>query len=157
MITKKGQVSIELIILVGMLIIGAVVLSVTLISSYNKNIETTDDTAKKQSNLVDNFVDDLDDVQSGSSAEQVNQFSVTISNPRPISYLPGNVSFNIFYDYNVGPVTCEWDLSSDTFGEQNFQGCSTLRNLGVGDYTANYTVKDSHSTRAGTVLFRVNN
>ncbi len=157
MINKKGQVSIELIILVGMLIIGAVVLSVTLISSYKKNIETTDDTAKKQSNLIDNFVEDLDDVQSGNSGGQINQFSVTLTNPRPISYPPGNVSFNISYDYNVGPVTCNWDLSSMTYGEQNFQGCSTLRNLGLGEYTADYTVTDGSSTRTGTVSFRVNN
>lgn len=165
MINKKGQVSVEIIILVGMLIIGAIVLSVALINSYNKNISTSDDSLKKQSSIVDTFVTDYDQISSGSStnppSEEDPAFNITLVSPSNNgTYPPGAIPFEITYSNNQGQVTCSWTVNRqnapDLANQRTFSGCNTTFNITTsGVYTANYIVKDDIKTIENGITFTV--
>ncbi len=58
--TKKAQVSLEILIIIGILIIGAIIFSVILITNLNKAQDSDDSTN------VDDFIDDFEkDVNEG--------------------------------------------------------------------------------------------
>lgn len=55
---KKGQVSLEVVILIGILIVVAIIVAVILFDYSNKSIESTTDTIDGNVDIVDNFIKD---------------------------------------------------------------------------------------------------
>jgi len=54
----KGQVSLEIIILIGVLLVVAIILAIIFFDFSDKSIQSTTDTIEGDSNVVDNFVKD---------------------------------------------------------------------------------------------------
>lgn len=121
---KKGQVSIELIIILAVLIIGAILVGVVLINSSNKNIESAANTSNSTSEVTQNFINDVE-----------SQLGNDDPNLEPI---PGQLSVSITYpssskDYNIaandsisfsatvsnysGSYDCNWYVGSNLLYE----------------------------------------
>ena len=79
--SEKGQVSIELIIILGMLIIGAIIFAVFYINASNKNVGSASEIIDSQEDIVDDYIDDLEGYLKGFSKDLYfpNSFSKTIS------------------------------------------------------------------------------
>jgi uncharacterized protein (UPF0333 family) len=151
---NKGQVSIEVIILLGILILGAIVVSILLIGSYEKNVTQADDVDTKVTNLVDGFVDDLDKDASP-------DFVVSVVNPIHLKNynLSGNLNitipFKVDSDYNQGSVICNWTVTKDGLGF-TLNSCDTQHTfIATGDYTVDLNVSDGTSTRNRYLTFEI--
>ena len=55
---KKGQVSLEVVILIGILIVIAIIVAVILFDYSNKSIDSTTETIDGNVDIVDNFIKD---------------------------------------------------------------------------------------------------
>jgi hypothetical protein len=113
---QKGQVSIEILILLAILIISAIVLTVVLINAYNKNIEQTDDISSQKDGIVDTFVDDLNSYNenntggSGTTPPVPDLFDAWIDSPFNNSehIRDQDIDFIADYENQDGAVNCEW-------------------------------------------------
>jgi uncharacterized protein (UPF0333 family) len=56
---KKGQVSIEIIILIGVLLVVAILLAVIFLDFSNKSIQSTTDTVEGTEDVTDDFIKDF--------------------------------------------------------------------------------------------------
>jgi len=100
---NKGQVSLEVIILIGVLIAVAIVLAVILFDFTNKTNEATTKTVKGTDDVVDNFLGDLNSWDSNIS--DLNIASMPVANPvagiynTPINVILSTTTSdaNIFY------------------------------------------------------------
>jgi len=56
---QKGQISIELIIILAILIVAAIILGILLINSANKSIDTADNTGEQVDDAATGFIHDM--------------------------------------------------------------------------------------------------
>jgi len=145
---NKGQVSIEMVIMLGILVLGAITLSVLLINSYNKNINQTDDVVKKKGVLVDDFLNDLNNTNPN-NPNQAPSLNALVTAPVNNSYynVGVNIPFIVNFDANVGNVNCDWTLSRVISGVDSvvdaFNGCNLTRQISAsGTYTTSVVVTD---------------
>lgn len=166
----KGQVSIEILILIAILIISAIVLTVVLINAYNKNIDQADNISSQKDGIVDNFVDDLNTYTTnnpggnngGATPPVPEPFNAWISSPANNSqHIRNNsVDFSVDYENEEGPVTCTWSFEK---GGSEFTGpptnqCNFQYSFsGIDNYSASVNISDGTTITNDSVDFEIVN
>ncbi|MFA5745819.1 MAG: hypothetical protein WCX82_00505 [archaeon] len=160
---RKGQGSLEILIIMGMLVVGVIIFGMFYTNHLNNNIKDSGNTNGGMDKLVDDFVSSID----GNTTNEVvspptptSIFNINLISPvNEGNYTPSNqINFNITYDNNVGPVTCVWDSNeSGTITPTLGDTCNFSRNLTVGSHIITVNATDTNSTLTKHVSFVISN
>ncbi|HOZ35931.1 MAG TPA: hypothetical protein PLK55_03035 [archaeon] len=136
MFDKKGQVSIEILIILAMLVVGGVIFGVYYVNHLNSSI----------SNQNDNDVDDATDT----FIDSINRFSVEIMSPiSDGTYSAGTqIQFTAGFTNNNGSVDCNWSAGSTQILTNT---CSDTNELSPGNYTIVVTASDGYQIATDSV------
>lgn len=140
MFGKKGQVSIEILIILSMLVVGGVIFGVYYVNHLNSTI----------SNQNDDEVDDATDT----FIDSINRFSVEIGSPvTGQTYPAGTIQFTAGHsDTNGVSVDCNW---SEGASQIITNACSGTSNLTTGNYVITVTARSGDQTATDSVTIRV--
>jgi len=147
MLLKKGQISVEVLIIISALILSGIIFTSIFLSqvqSKNKNTETTND----KMNELNNNYKDLDEFD----------LDFTIDSPNQSSYINGtNINFKITPVSNNGSVICKWvsDISGDftlATSSCNFN----KSNLNAGNHIITIEVRDKYTIKTKQISLRIN-
>lgn len=141
MLKNKGQISIEVLIILSMLVIGGVIFGVYYINHLNSTI-TDSDNVENIDDITETFVNSVD------------RFSVEISNPQEgQTYSPGSITFTAGYsNTNGATVDCNWSKGSTQIITHN---CSDSNTLSEGTYVITVTAKAGEQTATDSVRIHV--
>lgn len=135
MFDKKGQVSIEILIILAMLVVGGVIFGVYYVNHLNSTIVNQNDDGV--GDTTDTFIDSM------------NGFSVEIGFPViGQTYSAGTILFTAGFTNNNGSVDCNWSAGSTQILTNT---CSDTNELSPGDYTIVVTASDGYQIATDSV------
>jgi len=119
---KKAQISVEMLIVMGIFIIGAILVGVLIINNLNSTQDSTEN-ASNIDPLIDNFTIDAAAALGNGSDIFTANISSPLNNSSIIQFTVVNFTAN--YDGNIGTVVCSW---VDNLGT-GYGGCNFTLNL----------------------------
>jgi hypothetical protein len=137
MFDKKGQVSIEILIILAMLVVGGVIFGVYYVNHLNSTIVNQNDDGV--GDTTDTFID------------SINRFSVEIMSPiSDGTYSAGTqIQFTAGHsDTNGISVDCNWSAGSTQILTNT---CSDTNELSPGNYTIVVTASDGYQIATDSV------
>ncbi|MDD4221473.1 MAG: hypothetical protein PHQ07_03790 [Candidatus ainarchaeum sp.] len=124
---NKGQISIEMIVILAVLIIAAILVGVLVINSSNRSIDSADETNQQIDSTVEGYVETLkaykEDGSVPTTPPPADTFTATITSPSVnVNFLnTGNIDLDMTSEHGANPITCLWTYSP--VGMQ-INGCS---------------------------------
>ncbi|MDD3178370.1 MAG: hypothetical protein PHR26_02520 [Candidatus ainarchaeum sp.] len=147
---KKAQVSIELIVILAVLIVGAIFVGIVIINSSNKNIDSASKTASSSEDVVNNFLNEVSNLNSSSNVNNVTNNNLDVLINSPSSSEDYNIAendliyFSATVDNNSGSYDCNW-----------YVGSNLLYELQDTCYGANISLPDNNFPNAGNYVINV--
>lgn len=141
MFGKKGQVSIEILIILAMLVVGGVIFGVYYVSHLNSTIANQNDDGVDET--TDTFID------------SINRFSVEIMSPEPDGIYSDStpIRFTAGFTNNNGlNVDCNWSVGATQF---KIDDCDDTNTLSPGTYTIVVTANAGNQTATDSVRITV--
>ena len=151
---QKAQISIELIIILGILVVGAIIVGIFVINSSDQNINSASNTTNQISGTVNNFVDDFEDYQDSMGIS----LTVNIISPTEAAFaLSGeDIYFDVEFENSSGSVNFIWKDGTDIISAEQSFDISPL-DFGVGIYDITVEIEDNESTASDIIAITITN
>lgn len=135
-ISKKAQISIEILILVSVLIVAGVIFASFYLNQINSKTKMQSQLNERADDLVDNY----------KNAEYL-RFDYIINSPNQSNYTVGtNINFKITPISNNGNVTCTFSSSISGDFTPPAPSCNFNKILTPGNHLITITARDSQQT-----------
>lgn len=114
---NKGQISIEMIVILAVLIIAAILVGVLVINSSNRSIDSADETNQQIDSTVEGYVETLkaykEDGSVPTTPPPADTFTATITSPSVnVNFLnTDNIDLDMTSEHGANPITCLWTYS----------------------------------------------
>ena len=147
MLLKKGQISVEVLIIISALILSGIIFTSLFLSQVQSKNKSTETTNNKMDELNNNYTD-LDEFD----------LDFAIDSPNQSSYSNGtNINFKITPISNNGSIICKWvsDISGD-FTPVTSSCNFNKNNLNIGNHLITIEVRDKYTTKTKQISLRIN-